>query len=73
MYVTSDFYAAFTPYNNTTASHYANTVITLLYLNDGNLLQSQSVCIDARGNMLVVLGFSDAVDGLYSLCTCALR
>lgn len=33
----------------TSATHYANPQITLLYLNDGSLFQSQSVSRDARG------------------------
>lgn len=47
--VTSHFFYAIQQHTaNTTAAHYANTQITLLYLNGGNLFQSQSVYINAR-------------------------
>ena len=41
---------------HTAGLHYANTQIALLYLNDGNLFQSQSVYIDARGKYAGGLG-----------------
>lgn len=49
----------------TTASHYANTQIALLYLNDGNAFQSQPVYVDARGKYAGGFGVS-AVQGTVS-------
>ena len=58
MNVTSDFvqYLCHT-IRATTAAHYASTQITLLYPSDGNLFQSQSVYVDARGKYAGGLGF----------------
>lgn len=46
---TSHFFYAIQQHTaNTTAAHYANTQIARLYLNGGNLFQSQPVYINAR-------------------------